>query len=183
MERRYRLPISAMVEVMKMSAEQVVLHTQLSALPGVCKKACQIQVVLGQGGLFSCCVTDMSGRTLLQQQKAYKALLSCGDLEWDVTPLPTWTSSEPVQSVDHHILAQEQNPRSDALSSSIPTLRVSPLPAETLATFAHPYRMVLSLVDGQRSIYEIARLLSRSPAAIQQMLASVPHLVHLFTHS
>lgn len=183
MERRYRLPLGAMVEVMKGAAEPVVLYTQVSALPGVSKKACQIQVVLGRGSLFSCCVTDASGKVLLQQQEAYQALLPCEDLEWNVAPFPISTPSEPAQVADRSTLAREQDTTSGGVSFCIPTLRVCPLPSETLAAFLYPYRTVLVLVDGRRSIHEIARLLSKSPADIQQMLASAPHLVHLFINS
>ncbi|HEU5382267.1 MAG TPA: hypothetical protein VFV38_43185, partial [Ktedonobacteraceae bacterium] len=74
---------------------------------------------------------------------------------------------------------REQAFRETSMPSGVPTLRITPLPPETLASLSHPYRMLLVLVDGKRSIAELARLLSKSPAAIHQMLAMVPHLVKL----
>lgn len=114
---------------------------------------------------------------LLQQQEAYQALLRCGNLEWQVDSLPA--SSPSGQGQPGGISALAQDTRNGSLPSCIPILRVSPLPAETLASFPSPYRMALILVDGRRSIHEIARLRSRSPDDIQQMLARAPHLVQL----
>jgi len=115
-EKQYRLPVSAMVEILKASMEQVVLRAQLPAVPGVSKKACLARLIVGQGTVCSCAVTTPNGEILLKHQEAYQALLRCGDLEWLVEPFPGF----------------------------------SPL--------------------------------SKAPADIQQMLASVPHLVHLSTN-
>lgn len=185
MERQYRLPVTAMVEILKASVEQVVLRAQLPALPGISKKACLVQLIVGQGNMCFCAVTTPGGEILLKQQEAYQALLNCGDLEWRVEPFPGFPppesqsqspSNRTSHALSHALTAQEEE------RCCIPILRMSPLPSETLAAFTHSYRMVLALVDGRRSIHEIARLLSKSPADIQQMLASVPHLVHFFTN-
>lgn len=180
MEKQYRLPVSAMVEILKASVEQVVLRAHLPAVPGVSKKACLARLIVGQGVVCSCAVTTPNGEILLKHQEAYQALLRCGDLEWLVEPFPGFSPPEPYLSPSKPTAAAptaaEEEPR------CIPTLRISPLPSETLAAFTHPYRTVLALVDGRRSTHEIARLLSKAPTDIQQMLASVPHLVHLSTN-
>lgn len=181
MEKQYRLPVSAMVEILKASVEQVVLRAQLPAVPGVSKKACLAQLVVGQGTVCSCAVTTPSGEILLKHQEAYQALLRCGDLEWLVEPFPAFSPPEhPYPSPSTYTAAAPTAAEEE--HRCIPTLRISPLPSETLAAFTHPYRTVLALVDGRRSIHEIARLLSKAPTDIQQMLASVPHLVHLSTN-
>lgn len=59
----------------------------------------------------------------------------------------------------------------------IPTLRVNPLPKEILASLSRSRRMALVLVDGKRSIDDIAQLLAKSPSDVQEMLAVLRHLV------
>lgn len=63
----------------------------------------------------------------------------------------------------------------------LPRLRVTPLPAATLAALPHASRMALLLVDGRRSIEEIARLLSRSPLDIYQRFLLLRELVQIET--
>jgi hypothetical protein len=61
--------------------------------------------------------------------------------------------------------------------SKVPSLRIPTLTPEILASFSHPYRRVLVLVDGKRSIDEMARLLNKTPQEVQQMLSTLPHLI------
>lgn len=181
MERQYRLPVTAMVEILQASVEQMVLRAQLLALPGVSKKACLVQMIVGQGAVCSCAITTLSGEILLKHQEAYQALLRCGDLEWRVESFPGFSLPEQSRLSPYgHTASAPTAP--EGKHRCIPNLRISPLPSEMLATFTHPYRTVLALVDGRRSTHEIARLLSKSPADVQQMLASVPHLVHFSTN-
>ncbi|HEU5382850.1 MAG TPA: hypothetical protein VFV38_46170 [Ktedonobacteraceae bacterium] len=175
MEKCYRLPVQAMLAVVQSSAQRVLLLAQPPSLPGISKRGCVVHLVLGQGAVCSCQITDAVGTVLAQDQEAYQVLLQCGDLQWQVMALHehTPTSASRVSGSGF----REKIPQNVSVPPSIPTLRVSPLPPETLASFSHRYRMLLVLVDGKRSIAEIARLLSKSPADIQQMLATVRHLV------
>ncbi|HEU5373901.1 MAG TPA: hypothetical protein VFV38_00530 [Ktedonobacteraceae bacterium] len=172
-EKCYRLPMQAMLAVVQSSAARVLLLAQPPALPGISKRECVVHLVLGQGAVSSCQITDAVGTVLAQNQEAYQVLLRCGDLEWQVMTLheqkPTVVSRVP------RFDTREQASREASMQPSVPTLRITPLPPETLASLSHPYRMLLVLVDGKRSIDQLARLLSKSPAAIHQMLATVPH--------
>ncbi|MGH2479916.1 MAG: hypothetical protein ACRDHW_09705, partial [Ktedonobacteraceae bacterium] len=123
-----------------------------------------------QGALRSCMISGPTGVVLLQNQDAYAALVRCGDLEWRVIYPADLAASEHAQ------------PMTDALEHTqwgIPRLRVAFLHREMLASFSRSQRVALVLVDGKRSIEEIAHMLSKSPHAIQQMLATLRDLVQL----
>jgi hypothetical protein len=171
-DKHYLLPVVAVVETMKESPDMLLLQAHLPSLPGISKDACLAQVILGQGRLASCTITSTkTGAVLRAAQEAYQALERCGDLEWSVHPAPSL-----------HPPAQQQarvSPRnvSGRLSVKAPSLRVSQLSPEILEPLSNPYRRVLLLVDGRRSIEEIAYLLNREPYEIEQMLASLPHLI------
>lgn len=170
--KHYLLPVVAVIETMKASPDLVVLHSQVAALPGMTKNACVAQIVLGQGKVYACTITTATGSVLLQQQEAYRVLERCGDLSWSVT-LAT-------PSLSTHSRQQEIPPgrgMDGRMSSMIPSLRVNTLAPETLASFSHAYRQVLVLVDGKRSIEEIARLLARPADTVHHMLVALAHLV------
>lgn len=69
--------------------------------------------------------------------------------------------------------------RTQGTSLCIPRPRVTPLPREILASLPHAYRAVLMLVDGKRSLDEIAQLLHKMPQDVQQLLARLPKFVQM----
>ena len=174
-EKCYRLPVQAMVAVMTFSAGSVLLHTRL---PGIQTRLAHL--IIKQGALHSCTIIDPTGTVLLQQQDAFDTLLRFGELEWQVTMLPASVTPErgiPGQAAGTGRVTQDA--KKEGLSSRIPFFRLTPLPLEDLASLPHALRMTLLLVDGKRSIHEIARLLSKSPGDIQQTLIFLQHLVQL----
>ncbi len=173
MDKHYLLPVVAVVETMKESPDMLLLQAQLPSLPGVAKDACFAQIILGQGRLFSCTITSTKTGTVLRAaQEAYHALERCGDLDWSVLPAPSLhpPAQQPTRVSPRNV--------SGRLSVKAPSLRVPQLSPEILEPLSNPYRRVLLLVDGRRSIEEIAYLLNREPYEIEQMLAALPHLIH-----
>ncbi len=170
MDKHYLLPVAAVVETMKDLPDVVMLQAQLSSLPGLSKEACLAQIILGQGQVSSCkIIATRTGIVLREQQEAYHALERCGDVTWHVRPAPSLHPPVRPQAT--------LPPTSGTFPAQIPSLRVSRLSPEILAPLSHPYRRVLGLVDGKRSIEDIARLLNKTPQEIQQMLAALPHLI------
>ena len=172
MEKRYLLPLLAVVETMKFSPDVVMLQSHLPSLPGVTKEACRAQVILGQGQVYSCTITTRTGAVIRERQEAYKALEQCGDLEWILSSAPFPHPANPQT-------AQPNTSTASAKMAPIPVLRVKELSAETLSRLAYPYRRVLLLVDGKRSIEEIARLASKTPQEVVHMLNALEHLIQL----
>lgn len=171
MERHYLLPILAMVETMKGSPEVVVLQAFLSSLPGVTKDACLAQVVLGQGRIHACTITTKTGAVLREQQEAYNALERCGDLNWSVLPAASLNAPTSQKAIPLHLDMYRQP------TLKVPSLCVPALTPAILDPLSNPYRRTVRLVDGKRSIEDIARLLNREPQEIEQMLAALPHLI------
>jgi hypothetical protein len=171
-DKRYLLPIVAVVETMKWSPEVVMLQAHLPSLPGVSKDACLVSLIIGQGHVYSCTITAArTGAVLREQEVAYHAVEQCGDLEWSVGPAPRDPS--PASQKNGSV----QPNTTGKFASPIPSLRVTTLTNEILQPLAHPYQRVLRLVDGRRSVADIARLLGKQPQDIQQMLAAMPHLI------
>jgi len=170
-DKHYLLPILAMVETMKGSPEVVVLQAFLSLLPGVTKDACLAQVTLGQGRIHSCTITTKTGTVLREQLEAYQALERCGDLNWSVLPASSLYAPASQKATPSRLDASDQP------TSRVPSLRVQALTLEILEPLSNPYRRVIRLVDGKRSIEDIARLLNKTPQEVQQMLAALQHLI------
>jgi hypothetical protein len=173
-DKRYLLPVMAVVETMKALPDIVMLQGRLSSLSGVSKDTCLAQIILGQGQVHSCMITaTRTGTVLLQQQEAYHALERCGDVNWSVLPAPSSYTPMRQKAALPPIATYE------TLPAKIPSLLVAELRPAILEPLSNPYRRVLLLVDGRRSIEDIARLLNKEPHEIRQMLAALPHLIQL----
>jgi hypothetical protein len=171
-DKHYLLPLVAVVETMKALPDMVMLQAHLSSLPGVSKGACLAQIILGQGHVWDCKITATRTDTvLLTQKEAYHALERCGDVNWCVLPAPVSHAPVRPQATLPPVATDGTFP------AKTPSLRVSELTPEILAPLSHPYRRVLGLVDGRRSLADIARLLNKEPQEIQQMLTALPHLI------
>lgn len=172
--KRYCLPVQAMVKSMCSSPRLVLLQAHVTDLPGVSRQQCLAHVVVGQGCLHSCTILGLAGSILLQAREAYEALIRCGDLEWVVITAPPL--DQPAQAVSG------RSPVSSAPAGTpwdVPTLRVRPVPREIFAALPYLSRITLALVDGKRSLAEIAHLLNKTPQEIWQILADLQDVVHL----
>jgi hypothetical protein len=165
----YHLPVLAVVEAMKGSPTVVGIQSRLSSLPGISKDACLAHITLGQGQVYSCTITARTGAVLLQQQEALRALERCGDLDWNVSPLKATASQKDTQ-------VQMGSPGQSM--TNIPSLRGG-LTTETLNSLPHPYRRIIMLVDGKRTIEDIALLASKTPQEVVRMLRALERLIHL----
>jgi hypothetical protein len=171
-DKHYLLPVVAVVETMKELPDVVMLQAHLPSLPGVSKDACLAQIILGQGQVYSCkIIVTKTGIVLREQQEAYHALERCGDVNWSLRPAPSLHALVRPPATPPPITTYRTFP------AQIPSLRVSRLSPEILAPLSHPYQRVLRLIDGRRSIEDIAHLLNKEPQEIQQMLTSLPHLI------
>lgn len=179
MTKQYRLPFIAMVETMKSSPTCVLLQAQLVSLPDIPKQACVAHVLVGQGVLHTCRIIGATGGLLLQQREAYEALTRCGDVDWLVLPAPPSATGTVGQGNGRSVTKALGSTSNAPNMGNVPTLRVSPLPREILEQIPRGLRIALVLVDGRRSIAEIAQVLKKTPHEIQQIFAQMPHLVKL----
>ena len=174
MDKHYHLPVQAVVETMKASPEIVMLQSHLSSLPGISKE-CFAQLILGQGGISSCVITATTGAVLFQQQEALSALAHCGDLTWSVVPAPS------LHATNVTLSQKDTRPHRGAAGQQLRSIpfRRNTLTPEILASLSHAQRRVLVLVDGKRSIEEIAHLLSKTPQEVHQLLVPLQSLIEL----
>ena len=180
-EKRYHLPVQAMLLVMASSVDRVLLQTHLPGLPGISQQVCLVQMLLEQGGVRSCTITSKTGAILRQQQEAVQVLERCGDLDWHVTtlvPTPQGANHSHTGSLFGAPGAVASTGRTGA-ASPIPRLRVHPVPPDILASLSRSHRMALVLVDGKRSVNDIAHLLAKSSSDVQEIFAVLRHLVQL----
>ena len=169
MDKHYRLPILAMVEMLKGGSTSMILQAQLAPLPGLSRSTCTAQIIVGRDGWQSCAIISLEGITLREQKEAYLTLQRCGDLDWSVVATPSLTDDAN---------RQERLPWAypSGKLQSVPSLRVK-LTDDHLRPLHHPYRQALILVDGTRTIEEIAWMLHKAPQEVQQIFAALPHLI------
>lgn len=162
-EQCYLLPIVAIIESLKGSPERVSLQAHLPALPGLSREACLAEVVVGQGLLSQCTIVTQTGHCLSHGQEALARLQQLGPVEWRLVV----ASSEPSVGppVEQNLLRRgpqiEQVPRRNAVLLS----QIHELPFEL--------RRVWLLVDGTRTVEELASLLGKSPSDVFGLLLAL----------
>ena len=174
-EQCYLLPVVAVVETMKGLPETVSFQAQLPAMPHLSSEICFAQVIVGQGDCQFCTVVTRTGQILLQHQEAFTLVQQLGKLVWRLST-PT---SEPLSLLpDHSFPSQEANAGRD-LAQLLPQRTGELLPIQMQALPA-AQRRVWFLVDGQKTIEQLARLLTKSVGDVYQLLLTLQEqqLIH-----
>lgn len=166
---RYELSLQVLLENLRELRSTGLLQTQIAGLTvngRQITEQCRVELVLEKGSVHQCTVFHQSGALLLQGSEAWLAVQSYAKQRL------TWQFSQGGST--------ETSPAS---SSANPSTTLSPydkygviphlLPSTTptmLQRLSREYRRVLALVDGQRSMQQIAALLSLSPEYIHLVL-------------
>lgn len=166
--QRYILPAAAIIETMKQQRDVVAFRAPLPEgrhLPSALRATpCFAEIVLGNGTLHSCTIFTSGGTLVCEQQEAMRLLQGLGDLEWVLHSLPlSPTPGSPPQTEQTYSASPEMVPRKAPLVGSA-------TPAEPLT---HRQRRVWLLIDGQRSVRELASLLCLSPQEIEEALTAL----------
>ncbi len=143
--QRFALPFHVLLETVRGWHEPLTLS---ATLPHIQEdgtgNATAILHLLG-GQVQSCTIVTAQGQLLARQQAALTRLRQAGNLEWLVTPEVAVT--------------QVYRPcRRDPTRLVVPT------------TFSRRHRQLLLLVDGQKSIPDLARVLRLPPHEIESLL-------------
>jgi hypothetical protein len=158
---QYRLPLAAIVEILKNSTESIVLQAQLPPLRGVLKQGCSAQLFLREGKMHTCFLLDQVGGVLQQKEEAYKIVERAGDLDWNVISMD---KSQESNQPDGRSSGQDiLSPRWEASSSFVRSL-------------SRPLRQIALLVDGRRSLEDIARLASKKPQEVIELYSELNRL-------
>ncbi|HEU5377961.1 MAG TPA: hypothetical protein VFV38_21270 [Ktedonobacteraceae bacterium] len=174
--RHYLLPLLAVVETMKGLPEMVSLHAEVPSVPGLARGTYLAHVVVGQGRCSSCTITTPTGRLLLQQQEAFDALQQVGNLAWRLSAPPSASMSALVQTEAEF---QEGDAPERGRTPIRPRRIGRPEPAHMQA-LPHAQRHLLWVIDGQKTLEQLARLLAKSPDDIYHLLLRLreQHLIH-----
>jgi hypothetical protein len=140
------------------------LQATLEALPGI-KEPCLVSLVLLDGKVSSCFLETHQGMLLAQGERVLTLVAGLGTLDWLWEPQRRTTTllpGYPGGSIPGKV-------------SSIPQRR-DPLRPDLLAACSRIQRRVLGLVDGRRTVQEIALLLAVPSAEIERLQAVLDEL-------
>lgn len=145
----YVLPLDALPVAMS-QVEYVSLHAQITTLPALHAGPYLVALTLCQGAVADCQVAGESGEIVLDGARALHALQHTGDIKWSLSP-SNWLDMATASYW------------SDIVPSRVPaTVALQQLPQRV--------RHVLSLVDGNRTLLQIAHLLHFSLDEVLQIL-------------
>jgi hypothetical protein len=137
------------------------LHAILEEVPGI-REPCQATITLVEGKVASCFLETRRGALVSQGDRAFNLLIGLGTVDWLWEPGFETASPTPRRS-------------STGALSSIPRRR-EPLRQDMLEACSRLQRRVLGLVDGRRTIQEIATLLAVPPTEFERLQAVLREL-------
>lgn len=156
----YTLDIETMRQVMQAHKKTGRLHTDLpSGVPSL-REPCHVEITLEAGNIVSSAIVGSSG-SLLTGDRAYYELTRLGRLRWTFTPQSLSLSQpEPApRALEKHAISR---PR-----------RIVVVEQWEMRPWRRMHKLVYGLVDGKRSVEEIAKLLSATPETIEDILSDL----------
>jgi hypothetical protein len=169
----YQLPVQVVIQVMQGLRERVLLCAPMPALPELGLPEGVASLVVDAQGVQGCVIRELrTGRTLAENQEALHLVEHCGVLPWMLQP--------PQQGATWMRPAGASLYGGQVDAAPIPARRVTLTP-EQLHRLPPVHKKVFALVDGTRSVAQIAHLLSRSPQEMVQVLLDLQrhHLIDL----
>ncbi len=158
---RYLLPITALLASTRGVHQEIVFHAHLSS-QRISQEACEVSLRVRAGSMLSCEITEArGGYILLQREEAIDALKPLGLLEWYQVSL---RASEAEGTHERRLLAEQHG------SPWPPTQQIPCRLTHECPALDHASRRVFLLVDGTRSVQQIAHLLGKSPEEIREIL-------------
>lgn len=166
MEKAYLLPITSLLTSTKGVHHVIVFQAWLPP-ERIAREACVVKLSVRDGLMLFCQIRASTGTLLFQQEQAMNVLSELGLLEWQRATAPTGQGEkDDTQRTSVH-LSVHQIPIRCTLAGEHPALD-------------HAHRRVLLLVDGARSVHQIAHLLRKSPEEILLILQALQEQ-HLIT--
>jgi len=159
----YRTDIRTMMRMFEQQTLELRAETAVSGVQGLCS----ISLLLVRGVIQHCSIQDtLQGG--LTGDEAFRFIERLGSLSWDYTLL----SPEPER--EKHLLHDPVTSCAVVNPSLMPTV-LHTLTAQELGQLPREQRLVLMLVDGKKTLDEIATLLSKRHENVRDAL------VHLQT--
>jgi hypothetical protein len=167
MQRRYTLPVSALLQTLRDQNGITALSASLPSVLGYQREAGEAVLILGQGRVHTCMIRARDGHLLMQGGEALKTLEQLGNLEWQVQGFRG--SGEAGQTMSSN--GQDPVwPQEYFTGQHIPRRLVARLSPEQQQVLSRHHRQVFALVDGTRRVASIATLLHLSPEEVARLL-------------
>ena len=157
----YKLDLAALLQMLQEFQQNAILHTEIESIPNA-RGRFQVQVSLFEGKVSSCLIRDRSGNTLLANSDALDWLQRLGTLNWTLT----LQQSGPAAPAQNSPLLSPSVPRP---SIPIPR-RIAHVTQEQMSQWSRKHRAVFVLVDGRKSVEQIAGLLSLPVKEVEKVL-------------
>lgn len=139
------------------------LHADLKDVVGLAEN-CRAHLLLVQGQVTSCSIESKSG-IVLSSNTALRTLYLLGTFEWVFTP-PSQKAVPPTpQLPSPHVES-----RATLLPTSVP-LRVGMVNQREFSSWSRVQRSVYNLLDGKKSIEDIARILALHQERVVEVLS------------
>ena len=154
----YTLDVETMRQVIQAHKKTGRLHADLPSGVSSLREPCHVEIALEAGNIVSSAIIGKSG-SLLTGERAYQELALLGRLPWTFTPRsPPTIQPLPVT----HALEKPASP--------LRPRRIVALEQQEMRPWQRMHKLVYALVDGNRSIAEIAKLLSTTPETVEDIL-------------
>ncbi len=157
----YPLDLATILYLLSQQRQSGQLQAELEEVPGS-REPCLARLVLVDGKVVSCLLTTRRGVELARGERALRILNQLGVIEW------IW------QTGAEEMTQPASSPELRGLSA-IPR-RLVPLSPQILQRCSRVQRRVLSLVDGRRTIGDIATVLAVPSGEIDSLMAVLHEL-------
>lgn len=170
----YKLDLAAMVQILHEFRQNGILQTEIRNVRGL-KGPLQVQLDLADGEIISCMIQDSHGQILYTNNDALSLLADLGPLDWTLT----LKQSIPQVSITDTYLSVPPLHPPPITRPRIPR-RAIHLNQAQMNSWPRKHRMVYVLVDGQKTIENIALMLSLTPDAVEEVLHELQsiHVIH-----
>ena len=167
----YTKDFASLLELLSVSGQSGTLIVEQEANEGI---PWQAQLILVEGNVTTCLLrSEVDGRILLRDAEAMRWLSTRGKLYWHLegssqdpsAPLP---QAVPGPSTDPALLSQPTQ-----WSTFVPHRTRRGEQVATPRAWPRDHRLVFALVDGRRTIAEIAALLHKPPEQVFQAVKTL----------
>lgn len=154
----YLLDLNTIISILQTHTQTGLLRAELPAGSIEQTESCSATITVVRGVIVSCAVLDEDGSACVLGDHAYQILAHVGSLRWTLT-----------LQLSSSLLSPPPSLKANRREHVVPRRLLEPH-GEQRNAWTRPQRLVFALIDGKKSAAQIARLLSLSPALVQQAL-------------
>jgi hypothetical protein len=155
----YPLDLDTMLYFLGQQHQSGRLEAALEQVPGI-RVPCQAILTLSEGKISTCFLRTGAGKLVAQGNEALRLLASLGTIEWRWQPQELSLSSP-------RLAALPQNVRQEN-GATVPRL-TGKSRGDLMHTYTRNQLRVLGLIDGKRSVNDIARVLAVGSTQLPQL--------------